>query len=76
MRIVSQNGEFDFPYEMTALRVYERHVYARFGADARDVLMAVYNDSEMAKKAMNRLFSYVGTSMPFFQFPFAEEFIK
>lgn len=73
MRIISQNGEFDFPYDAVALRANDRAIYARFGTDARDVLMAVYNDEDMVKKAMNRLLTYTGTNIPFFQFPTIEE---
>ena len=74
MRIISQNGEFDFPYDAIALRANDHAIYARFGnADARDILVAVYNDEDMVKKAMNRLITYAGTNMPFFQFPTQED---
>lgn len=69
MRIISQNGEFDFPYDAIALRASDHAIHALFGPDARAVLVAVYNDEDMVRKAMNRLITYAGTNMPFFQFP-------
>lgn len=73
MRLISQNGEFDFPYDAVVLRANEHAIYARYGTDARDILVAVYNDEDMVKKAMNRLLTYTGTNIPFFQFPTPEE---
>ena len=73
MRIISQNGEFDFPYDAIALRASDHAIHALFGPDARAILVAIYKDEDMVKKAMNRLLTYMGTNMPFFQFPTPEE---
>jgi hypothetical protein len=76
MRIISQNGEFDFPYEHTLIRATDRAIYSRFGTDARDILIGVYGNEDSVKRAMNRLFTYVGTNMPCYQFPMPEELEK
>ena len=73
MRIISQNGEFDFPYDAIALRASDHAIHALFGPDARAILVALYNDEDLVRKAMNRLLTYTGTNMPFFQFPTPEE---
>lgn len=61
MRVISQNGEFDFPYEQIVVQRNENIVFARLVADskARNVL-GEYKTPEKAEKAMEVLHdSYV-----------------
>lgn len=56
MRVISQNGEFDFPYEQIVVQGNENIVFARLVADskARNTL-GKYETPEKAEKAMEML---------------------
>lgn len=53
MRVISQNGEFDFPYEQIVVQRNENIIFARLVADskARNTL-GEYETPEKAEKAM------------------------
>ena len=57
MRIISQNGEINLPYEMTALIVSENYIQAVFagGIQQNPYVMAVYESREKCQKAMEML---------------------
>lgn len=62
MRVISQNGEFDFPYEQIVVQRGENIIYARLVSvdKARNVL-GEYETPEQAEKAMKMLRDcYVG----------------
>lgn len=69
LRVISQNKEFDFPYDRICLRITERTIYARTMNDSRDILLAVYSNREKVEHAMDTLLTYHTNKMPFFQFP-------
>lgn len=56
MRVISQNGEFDFPYEQIVVHRNENIIFARLVADSkvRNVL-GEYGTLEKAEKAMEML---------------------
>lgn len=51
MRIISQDGYCDLPYEQTALRVSAKAIYAG-SASVENVVMAIYSSKAKAIKAM------------------------
>ena len=53
MRIISQNGKFDLPYENLAIFVEYENVIARFENERH--LLAQYSSEEKAIKAMEML---------------------
>lgn len=57
MRIISQNGEVDLPYEMTALFAYDNRVEAVFSGSIQKspYVMAMYENKEKCQKAMKML---------------------
>lgn len=57
MRIISQNGEVNLPYEQTALFTYDNRVEAVFTGDIRKIpyVMAIYENKEKCQKAMQKL---------------------
>ena len=58
MRIISQNGKWDYPYDMVIIKRYENMIFAitNLMADVRSsVEMATYSTSEKADKAMELL---------------------
>lgn len=56
MRVISQNGELDFPYEQIVVQRNENIIYARLVSvdKARNVL-GEYETPEQAEKAMEML---------------------
>ncbi|HBC99825.1 MAG TPA: hypothetical protein DC053_11480 [Lachnoclostridium sp.] len=62
MRIVSQNGKIDVPYEMTALRATDNHIrMCMVGDTGKGSLLAEYSSPEKVQKAMEMLrMGYVG----------------
>lgn len=52
MRIISQNGEINLPYDMTAIFVSENYIQAVFaGSEQKSpYLMASYSTKRIAKK--------------------------
>lgn len=57
MRIISQNGEINLPYEMTALFAYDNRIEAVFSGSIQKspYVMAMYSDKEKCQKAMKVL---------------------
>ena len=56
MRIISQNGAVNFPYEMTAVLVDGNVVKALLPAGSNiPYVMATYENEEKCQKAMGRL---------------------
>lgn len=54
MRIISQDGKINLPYEMTALLVSDNAVFAG-GIQQSPYIMAVYESREKCQKAMEML---------------------
>lgn len=69
MRIISQNGEYDFPYDMIVLRGTDNAVYARVLTDMRDILIAVYDNEKEVQKQMDNAINSNALKRPYFQFP-------
>lgn len=57
MRIISQDGRINLPYEMTALLVSDNYIQAVFagGIQQSPYMMAMYKSQEKCKKAMKML---------------------
>lgn len=57
MRIISQNGEINLPYDMTAILVSENHIQAVFSGDARKIpyLMTGYSSKKNCVDVMSML---------------------
>lgn len=56
MRIISQNGMIDVPYEMVAFHVAEGTIRMNMVGDTgKGSAMAIYTEPEKAEKAMNML---------------------
>lgn len=70
MRIISQDGRIDFPYEITAINIWDKKdlkrdafcVYAHSDSlNAKCVVIAVYSTEKKAQKAMKMLrLAYTG----------------
>lgn len=86
MRVISQDGAIDVPYEISSLIIasgkYEdvEHaaIYCRNSSTAMGTKMAEYSSKEKAKKAMemlrNKYMEYTSTNyLKIFQFPAEEE---
>lgn len=73
MRIISQNGEYDFPYDMVVLRGTENAVYARVLTDMRDILIAVYDNEKEVHRQMDNAVNSNALKRPYFQFPISKE---
>lgn len=54
MRIISQDGEYDIPYESSVLRIEENVIWA-FPTQADEYIVAQYSTQEKAEKAMQKL---------------------
>lgn len=57
MRIISQDGKINLPYEMTALLVSDNYIQAVFagGIQQSPYVMAMYESREKCQKAMEML---------------------
>lgn len=56
MRVISQNGAIDVPYEFTAFHSYNGRIRMNMAGDTgRGTEIAVYSTQEKANKAMNML---------------------
>lgn len=57
MRIISQNGEVDLPYEMTALFAYDNRIEAVFSGSIQKspYVMAIYENKEKCQKTMKMM---------------------
>lgn len=55
MRVISQSGMFDFPYEQIVVCMDGNNVIARFVGIEKSNLLGSYSTEEKARKAMNIL---------------------
>ena len=56
MRLISQNGEIDVPYEMSAIRSDDKLIIlCMAGETGKGSVIATYSTSEKAEKAMDML---------------------
>ena len=63
MRIISQDGEYDIPYESSVLRI-EANVIWAFPTQADEYIVAQYSTQEKAEKAMQMLHeAYTGAPL-------------
>lgn len=83
MRIISQDGSVDFPYEVCYVWILGSQILATLtSTDLSEQVLATYSTQEKAKKAMQMLHSYYKNYMtekiykqgirnmwPLFQFP-------
>lgn len=69
MRIISQNGEHDFPYEQIGIRNADGVIFAKLLADSRDVLLAMYNSQEEADEILDVMRDDFSDNRTVFQFP-------
>lgn len=68
MRVISQNGKFDLPYENLAIFVEYENVIARF--ENERYLLGNYSSEAKAIKAMEALKeTYTHPYIRYFQFP-------
>lgn len=82
MRIISQDKEFDLPYEETTIRVFTNGTVAAFPLTDLEsnafIIMAEYSTKEKAIKAMEMCRKYYDSiffepNSEIFQFPAEEE---
>ena len=72
MRIISQNGKINLPYEMTALIVSDNYIQAVFagGIQQSPYLMAMYSTQDKLQEALDMLNRrYAGMCDAIFRFP-------
>lgn len=75
MRVISQSGMFDFPYEQIVVCMDGNNVIARFVCIEKSNLLGSYSTEEKAEKAMEMLrgewLDYADNGL--FQFPKDED---
>lgn len=71
MRIISQDGKINLPYEMTALLVSDSYIQAVFagGIQQSPYVMAMYLTQDKLKDALDMLETYVDRRHTTFRFP-------
>ena len=70
MRLISQTGDIDVPYETTSLSRTENTIRAYVSMDGEiGMLMAVYSTEEQAKEAMSMLMYAYISNKPIFILP-------
>ena len=72
MRIISQNGKINLPYEMTALLVSDNYIQAVFagGIQQSPYVMAMYSTQDKLQDALDMLDRrFVGMGDAIFRFP-------
>lgn len=72
MRIISQDGRINLPYEMTALLVSGNYVQAVFagGIQQSPYIMAMYSTQDKLQNALDMLDKrYIGMGDAIFRFP-------
>ena len=73
MRIISQNGAIDVPYEMSAIRNDDNLIIlCMAGETGKGSVIATYSTSEKAQKAMEMLHEAYACER-YFQFPQDED---
>ena len=56
MRLISQNGKFDIPYDEIVVEIFDECVVGRLKEYVgRDIILGSYSTEEKAKKAMEML---------------------
>ena len=56
MRLISQNGNFDIPYDEIVVEIFDKCVVGRLKEYiGRDIILGSYSTEEKAKKAMEML---------------------
>lgn len=73
MRIISEIGKFDVPYEHAVVFCEGTMIYV--GLEKRQWMFAQYSDREMAQKAMDMLHDAYEGKYSSFRFP-SEEFFR
>ena len=70
MRLISQTGDIDVPYETTSLSRTENTIRAYVSMDGEiGMLMAIYSTEEQAKEAMSMLMYAYISNKPIFILP-------
>lgn len=75
MRLISQNGEYDIPYEKVVLQRHETGIYflnaclTGVEVDTEDIQIAEYSTEEKAVKTMEMLRNTFADYNGIFQFP-------
>lgn len=65
MRIISQNGKIDVPYEVMELRVFDSTItMCMVGDTGKSSVLAEYGNTEKAQKAMDMLHQEYSGIMP------------
>ena len=68
MRVISQSGMFDFPYEQIVVCMDGNNVIARFVGIEKSNLLGSYSTEEKAEKAMEMLHkNNIGMSVDFYK---------
>lgn len=77
MRLISQDGDLDMPYENIILTRNGGVIYAHMDANSRGNLMAEYSSEELAIRAMKKVHNAYGNGLfAVFRFPSEEEMNK
>lgn len=70
MRLISQTGDIDIPYETTSLSRTENTIRAYVSMDGEiGMLMAIYSTEEQAKEAMSMIMYAYISNKPIFILP-------
>ena len=76
MRIISQDGKINLPYEMTALLISDNYIQAVFagGIQQSPYIMAMYSTQDKLQDALDMLDRrFVGMGDGIFRFPENDE---
>ena len=77
MRIISQNGTIDMPYDMCCVWRQEEVIYCRAIGSDDNVTMATYSSEDKAEKAVEMLrVTYIGMSIVMKNVDVSEDFAK
>lgn len=77
MRIISQNGTIDMPYDMCCVWRQEEVIYCRAIGSDDNVMMATYSSEDKAEKAVEMLrVSYIGMPIVMQNVDVSEDFSK
>ena len=77
MRIISQNGTIDMPYDMCCVWRQEEVIYCRVVGSDDNVMMATYSSEYKAEKAVEMLrVAYIGMPIVMQNVDVSEDFAK
>lgn len=77
MRIISQNGTIDMPYDMCCVWRQEEVIYCRVVGSDDNVTMATYSSEDKAEKAVEMLrVAYIGMPIVMQNVDVSEDFAK